>query len=77
AELDRRGMAPSLLVGHSLGGAAVLAAARRIDSTRAVATIGAPYDPGHVTHNFGDALDKIAADGSAEVPLGGRKIRIG
>ena len=77
AELDRRGMAPSLLIGHSLGGAAVLAAARRIDSTRAVATIGAPYDPGHVTHNFGDALDKIAADGSAEVPLGGRKIRIG
>src|SRR6056297_2968762 len=43
--LAKRGMAPSLLVGHSLGGAAVLRAATRITSIRAVATIGAPYDP--------------------------------
>ncbi|WP_294613603.1 bifunctional alpha/beta hydrolase/OsmC family protein [Roseovarius sp.] len=75
--LSDRGMAPGLLIGHSLGGAAVLAAARRIDSARAVVTIGAPFDPAHVTHNFGDALEKINADGVAEVRLGGRNIRIG
>ncbi|QFT82518.1 Alpha/beta hydrolase family protein [Roseovarius sp. THAF27] len=75
--LAARDMPPSLLVGHSLGGAAVLAAASRIDSARAVATIAAPFDPGHVTHNFDGALDQIAADGSAEVTLGGYPIRIG
>ena len=55
----------------------MLRAARLIDSVQAVATIGAPFDPGHVTHNFGGALDEIAAHGSAEVQLGGRPIRIG
>jgi len=75
--LAERDMAPTLLIGHSLGGAAVLGAARRIDSARAVATIGAPYDPGHVTHNFGDALEVIDAEGVAEVNLGGRPVRIG
>ncbi|WP_297767904.1 OsmC family protein [uncultured Roseovarius sp.] len=75
--LAARGMAPTLLIGHSLGGAAVLAAAGRIESARAVVTIGAPYDPGHVTHNFGSALEQIEADGVASVRLGGRDIRIG
>lgn len=75
--LADRGMAPGLLIGHSLGGAAVLAAAGGIKSVRAVATIGAPFDPGHVTENFGGALDRIKADGAAEVQLGGRAIRIG
>jgi len=75
--LSDRGMAPGLLIGHSLGGAAVLAAARRIESTRAVVTIGAPFDPDHVTHNFGNALETIKNEGVAEVTLGGRKIRIG
>jgi putative redox protein len=75
--LAARNMAPTLLIGHSLGGAAVLGAARKIGSVRAVVTIGAPYDPGHVTHNFGDALTSIEADGVAEVMLGGRAIRIG
>ncbi|MBF9058828.1 alpha/beta fold hydrolase [Rhodobacterales bacterium HKCCSP123] len=75
--LSARGMAPSLLIGHSLGGAAVLRAADRIDSVRAVATIGAPFDPGHVTHNFDDALETIASDGKAEVVLGGRPVTIG
>ncbi len=75
--LAARDMPPSLLVGHSLGGAAVLAAASRIDSALAVATIAAPFDPGHVTHNFDGALERIATDGSAEVELGGRPIRIG
>ncbi|SHL07085.1 putative redox protein [Roseovarius marisflavi] len=75
--LSERGMAPGLLIGHSLGGAAVLAAAHRIESARAVVTIGAPFDPDHVTHNFGNALEKIEAEGVAEVSLGGRNIRIG
>ncbi|MFX0544690.1 alpha/beta fold hydrolase [Roseovarius sp. S1116L3] len=75
--LEARGMAPSLLIGHSLGGAAVLRVAGRLPSARAVVTIGAPFDPGHVMHNFAGALDRIEADGSAEVDLGGRPIRIG
>ena len=75
--LGDRNMAPDLLIGHSLGGAAVLGAAGEIDSVKGVVTIGAPYDPGHVTHNFGDALEAIAAEGAAEVQLGGRGIRIG
>ena len=70
-------MAPGLLIGHSLGGAAVLGAAGQIDSVKGVVTIGAPYDPGHVTHNFGAALKNIEKDGAAEVMLGGRPIRIG
>jgi putative redox protein len=72
-----RGMAPALLIGHSLGGAAVLAAAADVPSAKAVAVIGAPFEPGHVTHNFEGALEAIAADGSAEVTLGGRTLRIG
>ena len=75
--LDRRGMAPSLLIGHSLGGAAVLKAAGEIASIKAVATIGAPFDPGHVTHNFDDALDRIRDAGQAEVNLAGRPFTIG
>ena len=77
AALAGRGMAPELLIGHSLGGAAVLRAAAGIPSARAVATIGAPFDPGHVTHNFADALERIDSDGAAEVELGGRTITVG
>ena len=77
AALEARGLAPALLVGPSLGGAAVLKAAARIPSARAVVTIGAPFDPGHVTHNFAGALDRIAQDGEAEVDLGGRRVTIG
>ncbi|HZZ49747.1 MAG TPA: bifunctional alpha/beta hydrolase/OsmC family protein [Pseudonocardia sp.] len=68
---------PSLLIGHSLGGAAVLAAAHRIPETRAVVTIGAPADPAHVHHLFGDAeLTELERDGTAPVTLGGRAFRI-
>ena len=77
AYLTGRGMAPELLIGHSLGGAAVLKAAGQLDSVKAVVTIGAPFDPEHVTENFGDALDRINADGQAEVSLGGRPFCIG
>jgi len=70
--LQGRGMAPALLIGHSLGGAAVLKARAHIPSVRAVVTLGAPSDPAHVAHNFADALPQIARDGVAEVTLGGR-----
>ncbi len=68
--------APQLLIGHSLGGAAVLAAARHLPSVRAVATIGAPADPGHVRHLFTDKLVDIEAAGQAEVSIGGRPFTI-
>lgn len=68
---------PDLLIGHSLGGAAVLAAASRIRSVRAVATIGAPYEPHHVTHLFDDALEQIRSEGQAEVKLGPRTMTVG
>ncbi|MBT0957092.1 OsmC family protein [Alphaproteobacteria bacterium KMM 3653] len=77
AYLTGRGMEPGLLIGHSLGGAAVLRAAGQIDSVRAVATLGAPFDPGHVTHNFAEALEVIEAEGAGDVTLGGRPFRIG
>ncbi len=77
AYLLSRDMAPSLLIGHSLGGAAILRAAGEMTGVKAVATIGAPYDPGHVTHNFSDALDDITTAGKAQVDLGGRPFVIG
>lgn len=75
--LDAQGMPPSLLIGHSLGGAAVLKAASELDQIKAVATLGAPADTAHVTHNFAEALPEIEAKGVAEVSLGGRPIKIG
>ncbi|MEQ8510547.1 MAG: bifunctional alpha/beta hydrolase/OsmC family protein [Rhodospirillaceae bacterium] len=68
--------APALLIGHSLGGAAVLAAAPEIAEAKAVVTIGAPSDAAHVSHNFGAKLDDIAKDGEAEVQLAGRTFKI-
>lgn len=68
--------APALLIGHSLGGAAILAATHRIDDAVAVATIGAPFDPGHVTRQFGEHIDRIETEGEAEVTLGGRAFTI-
>jgi uncharacterized OsmC-like protein/alpha/beta superfamily hydrolase len=68
--------APAILIGHSLGGAAVLAAAHDIPEAVAVATIGAPFDPGHIQHLFADAAPAILANGEAEVTLAGRKFNI-
>lgn len=67
---------PALLVGHSLGGAAALAAAGEIEELRAVATVGAPAEPAHVRHLFTDARAKIEEEGEAEVLLAGRPFRI-
>lgn len=68
--------APELLLGHSLGGTAVLQAAGRVASAKAVATIGSPARPTHVAHLLDGAEDALQRDGEAEVSLGGRKFRI-
>lgn len=69
--------APEILIGHSLGGAAVLAAASRIPESKGVVTIGAPADPGHVTNLLGKDLETIRREGKAVVSLAGRKFTIG
>lgn len=68
--------APAVLIGHSLGGAAVLAVAGEIPEVRAVATIGAPADVGHVLKNFGASLEEIDKNGEADVDLAGRTFLI-
>jgi putative redox protein len=68
--------APSILIGHSLGGAAVLAAAAQIADARAVVTIAAPSDPAHVTGLFADRLQDIREHGEVEVSLAGRPFHI-
>ena len=68
--------APAILIGHSLGGAAVLAAAHRIAEARAVVTINAPCDPAHVAGLLGEQADKIRSQGELEVTLAGRPFRI-
>jgi uncharacterized OsmC-like protein/alpha/beta superfamily hydrolase len=68
--------APAILIGHSLGGCAVLAASHRIPDARAVVTIAAPYDPSHVVGLFKDQVDKIRTQGEVEVSLAGRPFRI-
>src|SRR5262247_2820743 len=68
--------APAILIGHSLGGAAVLAAAHRIPDSRAIVTIGAPADVSHVLQHFHAQLDDIERDGIANVTLAGRTFRI-
>jgi len=74
--LRENGRAPSLLIGHSLGGAAVLFAAGQIPEVTAVATIGAPATPEHVIRQFHADLEAIESSGEAEVSLAGRKFRI-
>ncbi|MEM7095970.1 MAG: alpha/beta fold hydrolase [Actinomycetota bacterium] len=69
-------VAPSLLIGHSFGGTAVLAAAPRIAEIEAVVTLGAPADPSHVTHLFEESIDRIEADGEARVSIAGRPFTI-
>ncbi|SFB56591.1 putative redox protein [Amycolatopsis marina] len=68
--------APAILIGHSLGGAAVLAATPRIPEVRAVVTVGAPADPGHVAHLLENSRAEIEQRGEADVRLGGRTFRI-
>ncbi|MDX1711241.1 MAG: bifunctional alpha/beta hydrolase/OsmC family protein [Rhodovibrionaceae bacterium] len=74
--LKQQREAPKLLIGHSLGGAAVLAAAGKLDSVQAIATIGAPADPAHVAHVVQDKREEIEKKGEAEVKIVGRSFRI-
>ncbi|MFT4653994.1 MAG: uncharacterized OsmC-like protein/fermentation-respiration switch protein FrsA (DUF1100 family) [Kangiellaceae bacterium] len=68
--------APKLLIGHSLGGAAVLGVAQQVPESMAVVTIGSPWEAAHVAHNFAAHIDDIEEQGEAEVSLGGRKFTI-
>jgi uncharacterized OsmC-like protein/alpha/beta superfamily hydrolase len=68
--------APKLLIGHSLGGAAVPLAAAKIPECIGVATLNAPFDPQHVQHLFGNALETIKSKGEATVTLAGRSFTI-
>ena len=68
--------APGLLIGHSLGGAAVLAAAHEVPECKAVATIAAPSDPAHVTCHFGAALDDVREKGEGQINVGGASFTI-
>jgi uncharacterized OsmC-like protein/pimeloyl-ACP methyl ester carboxylesterase len=70
--LERNFQAPQLLIGHSLGGAAVLAAASLIPTALAVATIAAPFRPAHLWELLGDAADEIKESGEASVRIAGR-----
>jgi uncharacterized OsmC-like protein/pimeloyl-ACP methyl ester carboxylesterase len=74
--LRETGKAPAILIGHSLGGAAILAAAAQIPDARAVVTIAAPSDPAHVTGLFADRIEDIREHGRAEVSLAGRPFTI-
>lgn len=74
--LRAQGMAPSILIGHSLGGTAVLNAAHRIPDCKGVVTIGSPADAQHVSAQFSCDIDTIEKHGEAEVDLAGRKFTI-
>ncbi|HEV7350422.1 bifunctional alpha/beta hydrolase/OsmC family protein [Telluribacter sp.] len=74
--LEKNYQAPSLLVGHSLGGAAAMVAGAQMKSIRAIATIGAPSSISHITHLFRNDLRTIEAEGYADVSIGGRPFTI-
>ena len=74
--MGEQGCAPQLLIGHSLGGAAMLAAASRIESAKAVATVGACADPAHVLLLLKDGLDAIERDGKADVTINDRTFSV-
>lgn len=74
--LEKEYEAPKLIIGHSLGGAAAIFAAKELSTIEAVATIGAPSSPVHVQHLFQSSLDEIEANQQAEVNIGGRSFNI-
>lgn len=76
AHLRSRGYSADILIGHSLGGAAVLVAADSLPGVKAVATIAAPADPAHLAHLLQDKLETIDADGEASLQLGGQTLRV-
>ena len=74
--MEGSGRPVRLLVGHSFGGAAVIAAAHLVDGVRAVASIGAPYEPRHVEHNYDALLERIEAEGEAPFLVGGKALTL-
>ncbi len=74
--LSEQGKKPEIMIGHSLGGTAVLMAASQLDQIRAVVTIGSPANPEHVKHHFSDKIEKINKKGEAQVDIGGRDFRV-
>lgn len=74
--LDESGRPARLLVGHSFGGAAVIAAALELPDVRAVASIGAPSEPGHVEHHYDALVDRILVDGEAPFLIGGKALTL-
>lgn len=74
--LSRNHAPPVLLLGHSLGGTAILAAAPAIPSRKAIVTINAPYEPAHLFHHFGDIEKEVTLHGHAETAIGGQRYRI-
>lgn len=76
AFLEKEYDAPKMLIGHSLGGAAVLYAAAELSNVKAVVTIGAPSMPSHVRHLFTDSVEEIEENGVANVTIGGRPFQI-
>lgn len=74
--LRREYEAPQLIIGHSLGGAAVLAAASQIPEAKGIVTIGSPYDPDHVFDNFKGSIEEINQKGESKVNLAGRQFKI-
>ncbi|WP_340643787.1 alpha/beta hydrolase [Phenylobacterium sp.] len=75
--MQREGMSPQLLVGHSFGGAAVLAAASDVSSVKAVAVIGAPFAADHVLTHLGPSLSDAAPGTRVPVTISGRKFELG
>jgi len=74
--MEESGRPVRLLVGHSFGGAAVIAAAHLTEGVRAVASIGAPYEPRHVEHNYDALLERIEAEGEAPFLVGGKALTL-
>lgn len=72
--MNADGRQVELLVGHSFGGAAVIAAARQIEGLRAVVSIGAPVEPSHVEHNYDALIERVHAEGEAEWVVGGKAL---
>nr|WP_205709391.1 alpha/beta fold hydrolase [Kineococcus siccus] len=74
--MRERGTPVHLLVGHSFGGAAVIAAAGQVPGLQAVVSVGAPSEPGHVEHNYDALVGRVMAEGHAEWLVGGRALTL-
>jgi pimeloyl-ACP methyl ester carboxylesterase len=74
--MEESGRNVRLLVGHSFGGSAVIAAAHLVDAVRAVVSIGAPYEPAHVEHNYDALIERILEEGEAPFLIGGKALTL-